>query len=232
MIEWRTTKQNLFAMHSRLNVRVKWKGVYSIIGLCGTQDLVNGRKNFNNKTMTNWNEIAAEHHAAMVEKGFHDNYSHTDLLLRGIEEVGEAAKAWRKNMRVESMPKYYMEYHDGGLNAYDNNIKGTIEEELADIALIMLDFAATNDFYIDPKNTTENENVCDILMDIAGLISNIRTGMQYEEDADRYTILYYINWVFTNLEKLAKGLNIDLEEQVRLKMQYNKTRPHKHGDKN
>ena len=181
--------------------------------------------------MTNWNEIAAEHHAAMVEKGFHDNYSHTDLLLRGIKEVGEAASAWWKNRRVVSMPKYYMEYHAGRLNAYDNNIKGTIEEKLSGIALIMLDFAATNEIEINPVKTIEEDDVAFILMNITESILCIRSEMEDAGGLDIYAVTFDVNGVFSNLEKLAKDLNINLEEQVRLKMQYSKTRPHRHGGK-
>lgn len=191
--------------------------------------------------MTNWNEIAKQHHANMVEKGFHDNYSHTDLLLRGIEEVGEATKAWRKNRRADmagfNASKNVSNIYEISLN-YEVGIKGAIEEELADIALIMLHFSAANNININPAGFVQKDTPIKVLMRISKFICFIDSLCESIEDRDESplvgskTITNYVNSIFSNLEMVAKDLDINLEEQVELKMQYNKTRPYKHGDKN
>jgi NTP pyrophosphatase (non-canonical NTP hydrolase) len=183
--------------------------------------------------MTNWNKLAAEHHAAMVEKGFHEKYSHTDLLLRGIEEVGEASKAWRKNRRA-NMAKFYMALQSGEefTRTYNDVIKGCIEEELADIALIMMDFAATNGHEIEVIGIVLGRKIEDVLMEIAHFICRICNFSDEPDSTDVKNIGIYIKYIFGNLESLAEEFGIDLEEQVKLKMQYNATREYRHGDKN
>jgi len=184
--------------------------------------------------MTNWNELAAIHHAAMVKNGFHEKYSHTDLLLRGIEEVGEATKAWRKNRRADMVG-----FRAGAKvpNIYEIAIKHSWEEELADIALIMMDFAATNEIELSYEFPLFEADVKDSLMTIAKCISSINYFSSIDK-TDEYYVEYWsridgkVHDIFSILESLAKMFDINLEEQVRMKMDYNLTRPRKHGDKN
>ena len=183
--------------------------------------------------MTNWNELAAIHHAAMVANGFHEKYSHTDLLL-SIQEVGEAASAWRKNRRADMVG-----FRAGAKvpNIYEIAIKHSLEEELADIALIMMDFAATNEIDITCDYPPFEADVKDLLMVIVKHISNINHFSSIDK-TDEYYVEYWsrvddkVNDIFVILESLAKMFDINLEEQVRMKMEYNLTRPRKHGDKN
>lgn len=104
--------------------------------------------------MTNWNELAAQHHAAMVANGFHEKYSHADLLLRGIQEAGELASAWRKNRRAD-MILFGVDLQIGVPfeEAYGKHIKYSMEEEVADIILILMDFCATNRIEMVEKET-------------------------------------------------------------------------------
>lgn len=184
--------------------------------------------------MTNWNELAAIHHAAMVKNGFHDKYSHTDLLLRGIQEVGEAASAWRKNRRADMVG-----FRAGAKvpNIYEIAVKHSLEEEFADIALIMMDFAATNDIELSYEFPLFEADVKDSLMTIAKCISSINYFSLIDK-ADEYYVEYWsriddkVHDIFSILESLAKMFDINLEEQVKMKMEYNLTRPRKHGDKN
>jgi len=179
--------------------------------------------------MTNWNELAAIHHAAMVANGFHEKYSHTDLLLRGIEEVGEATKAWRKNRRAD------MVGFCAGVkvpNIYEIAIKHSIEEELADIACIMMDFAATNDIKITYSARVNAAKIEQRLMDTANFILVIYKELHMWETVDMERIESCVKFIFTYLYALAEEFNIDLQEQVKLKMEYNKTREYRHGDKN
>lgn len=177
--------------------------------------------------MTNWNELAKVHHEAMVANGFHENYSHTDLLLRGIQEVGEAASAWRKNRRAKPIVDFL-----DSVSEYEMCIKGTVEEELADIACIMMDYAATNGHEIEVIGIVLGRKIEDVLMEIVHFICRICNFSDEPDSTDVKYIGIYIKYIFGNLESLAEEFGIDLEEQVKLKMQYNKTRPYRHGDKN
>ena len=185
------------------------------------------------KNNTNWNELAAIHHAAMVANGNHINYSHTKLLMWGIEEVGEANAAWRKNRRADMAAfNAFSNKPDNDFLMYVSFIKGTIEEELADIACIMMDFAATSGGEIEVALIEPNEDILQMLIKIASLICKINDLSDAPDYVDTKTIASHNNDIFGNLETIAFVLCIDLEEQVRLKMQYNATRPFRHGDKN
>lgn len=182
---------------------------------------------------TNWNEIAKVHHAAMVANGSHINYSHTRLLMWGIEEVGEANAAWRKNRRADMATfNAFSNKPDNDFLMYVSFIKGTIEEELADIACIMMDYAATSGGEIEVAPLNIGRSVTDVLMEIANFICRIHNLSDAPDYVDVKNIAIYNNAIFANLESLAKDLSINLEEQVKLKMAYNKTREYRHGDKN
>lgn len=112
-----------------------------------------------------------------------------------------------------------------------------MEGVLADIALIMMDFAATNDIELSYEFPLFEADVKDSLTTIAKCISSINYFSSIDK-ADEYYVEYWsriddkVHDIFSVLESLAKMFDINLGEQVRMKMEYNSTRPHRHGDKN
>jgi len=75
-------------------------------------------------------------------------------------------------------------------NIYEIAIKHSLEEELADIALIMMDFAATNDIEIDPASYLFDMDIKDSLMAIVKHISSINHFSSIDK-IDEYYVEYW-----------------------------------------
>lgn len=176
-----------------------------------------------------FNDYRNEAFRIAKEHGFHEQ-AHSDEHLKClvISELMEAVEADRKDKRAQ------MAMFISNLNTKQPNmlkhrnyifglfIKDAVEDELADACIrlfdlagvrnIDLNFAGNTAVEISPKRTfTENVFV----------ITRLLTGIE-----DCYVCVNYgLSMIFT----LAKDLGIDIQRHIELKMEYNRTRPHKHG---
>jgi NTP pyrophosphatase (non-canonical NTP hydrolase) len=100
------------------------------------------------------NELSQQIHANNVEKGFYQGTKNIGEMLCLIHsEVSEALEADRKDrylkkpISVNDLNKYVNgDLFKGG---YDTHIKGTFEEEMADIIIRVLDLCAFKNIDID-----------------------------------------------------------------------------------
>ena len=103
--------------------------------------------------MINLNELRDIAYQCAQDHGFHDKeYSDSHYLMLVITELSEAVEADRKGKRVDTdaqsaydlcqKDKFYA-------YAYDNYIKGTIEEELADTVIRLLDLFGLRNIFLD-----------------------------------------------------------------------------------
>lgn len=186
------------------------------------------------------NKLAAEAHANAVEKGFWEGKpSNEHFLCLVISELMEAVEAdrgshrnrranvdWFKK-RVENsricrgldpeIPK-----ERGYEVIYNETIKGSIEEELADAFIRLLDLAGANNYnlnrfclqHVVTERKTFTENIYAIIKDI----------MNY-----KYSKEEQINYAMHQIRRLSEILKIDLFWHIEQKMAYNWLREHKHG---
>lgn len=189
------------------------------------------------KNKTNWNELAKVHHERMVEKGFEKDYNHAKLLMWGIEEIGELSTALRKGKRANET-QFYMRLHGEDnvefASLYEAHIKGRAEEEMADVMLIIMHFCAKNWIRLieGEYNHLIEKNVLLILANISNFFALNVIVLHERQNTDNVFVRERVISIFNHCLVLAEILDIDLEEQVKLKMRYNLTRPHRHGDKN
>ncbi len=165
-------------------------------------------------------QIAKEH-------GFHDeelSVEHFKCLV--ISELMEAVEADRKGQHanLEDYNDMLYKYNDFE-RAFEMDVKDTVEDELADACIRLLDLSGLaqteicllniNATYIDKESRfTENiYEVCFVLM-------NNHLPLDF---CISTTLLYII--------KLAEVLDIDICKHIELKMQYNRQRPYKHSKK-
>ena len=163
-------------------------------------------------------------------------------LMRIITEMAEAVQADRKN-RHGSIEDYESEIQMGRdiPTAYKNALEGTVESEFADISIRILSLLG----WMNSKSPIK-------------INSNSVLADEYEIGRIQYTIhrsniaadLYRLNGKFSsfvdnessywfvskNLQNIlmrtfaiAHNHNIDLMEYIKLKMQYNESRPYLHG---
>lgn len=183
----------------------------------------------------NLNELRNKAYKCACDHGFHDDEkSNEHFLMLVISELSEAVEADRKGKRadVESYnilskasiertgnPRYFNEV------AFCHKIKDTIEDELADAVIRLLDLAGlkaidTNGIIVlsdvVSKKKTFTENCYAIIKDIVNY---------------KYTLQENVNYSTRQIFKLAEFLGIDLSWHIEAKMKYNELRVAKHGKK-
>lgn len=175
----------------------------------------------------NLQQLVYKAHSNAVEHGFWQRQrSNGHYLMMVITEVAEAVNADRNN-KYANRNRYEEDGED--TEAFVNNIKNTVEDEMADIAIRLADltgviisqgfdlnkieFLKTKWFF---KKYTFTENAYKF---IAALCSDkIKT---------EYRVIYALNYIF----QWAKAMDIDLWYFINLKMRYNIHRPFLHGKK-
>ena len=181
------------------------------------------------------NELATEVHKNAVAKGFWENNpSDEHFLCLVISELMEAVEAdrkgwhaktelFKKNARHITADLEKRTAFRNSLNGYfEIYIKETIEDEISDAFIRLLDLAGAREYDLDhchhldvvtPKRTF-TENVYAIIQEV------VKEG---------YTTFGHVLHSIQNIIKLAEILGFDLEYHVRLKMRYNALREYKHG---
>lgn len=187
----------------------------------------------------NLNTLSKEVYQANKEKGFHDKeHSNETCLMLVITELSEAVEADRKGKRADidsfnllseksksrtGNPNYFNEI------AFCRRIKDTVEDELADAVIRLLDLAGLRVFiirdYSDRETTYKaanknygDKNFAEIIMAVT------RTLAAYGKD-----VSIIINQAILSIEWICEHLSIDLWLHVELKLKYNQSRPYKHG---
>ena len=183
------------------------------------------------------NEWAKQIHENACQHGWHEEKrSPAHFMALIMTEVAEAIEADRNSRRVskDNMVKFVAvtteeeNYHvtDAMFTiAYQEYIKGTVEEELADAVIRILDMAY--EIYGDKMNyedsypfgikrfkqMTFSENAWHFIKDV----------LDSHKISITDSIIFISDW--------AKHLKIDLSWHIEQKMKYNQLRTYKHGGK-
>nr|DAN89879.1 MAG TPA: NTP-PPase-like protein [Caudoviricetes sp.] len=169
-------------------------------------------------------KIACEH-------GFHDKeLSNQHCLMLVISELSEAVEADRKGRRINkelinNWVKLHSETDITFKENFDSYIKDTVEDELADTAIRLLDLAGLRNInlngrtiivYIVSKKKSFTENCYAIIKDIVNY---------------RYTMEECLNYAIRQIFEFANFSDIDLAWHIEQKMRYNELREKMHGKK-
>lgn len=177
------------------------------------------------------NELAKRIHQNAINKGFWDRDLSTEhCLMLVITELSEAVEADRKGKRsnveqyVNSTAKSRIRTDNPmyfNRVSFENNIKDTVEDELADAVIRLLDLAGARSFNIErvlikfpnmKKTFTEN-------------IFRICTEIVYY----KYSMEERVNYAILNIRELCNFIGIDIDWHIEQKMLYNETREKMHG---
>ena len=184
----------------------------------------------------NLNELRDRAYKTACDHGFHDEeLSNEHCLCLVISELMEAVEADRKGKRFNKDAKETYELIQNVKFCkviYKNYIKGSVEEELADAVIRLLDLSGLRNIHLEL-----------VTKDIGDSIDEIA---EYYKD-DTFTEAIYhistlpviyaglcgyntaINETILSIFGLAKHLDIDLIWHVEQKMRYNELRENKHG---
>lgn len=169
--------------------------------------------------MKDLNKLSKEIYEANKAKGFHEEkHSEEHMMCLVISELMEAVEADRNGRRAD-MDNFNRQYDYDWSENYNDYIKGSIDEELADAVIRLLDTAGALGVNANLFNTNVSvfgnsftEKIYDIVSGIT--MNNANTSIPYG---------------IGRIEKLCSSLNIDLWQHVDLKLKYNSLRPYKHG---
>lgn len=177
-------------------------------------------------TQQELNKLSQSAYENAKAHGFHNKeYSDAHWFMLILCEVAEAVEADRKGdysgfskNDIEEDLKLGEDFND----IYRSHIKGSVEEELADIAIRLLDLSGLR------GKPFENLTVCvfgetSFVEDMYSL-SRIITNWSY-------TTYARINGAMAQLCAICNKYHIDLKQHILWKMEYNKIRPMLHGKK-
>ncbi|PXV66900.1 DnaA-like protein [Dysgonomonas alginatilytica] len=188
--------------------------------------------NFNTKrtkmTRPDLTPLSKKVYAANKEKGFHD-HPHPDKhhLCLIVSELMEAVEAHRKGKKADLTKFYYCtknntesEHKSGFVKSFNTYIKDTIEDELADAVIRLLDFAGARNYDLNNiafssqivKAKTFTESIWEVITELVAC----------EEEESVYCTI-------SQIEELCNRMFISLWEHVDLKLKYNRTRPYRHN---
>ena len=173
-----------------------------------------------------------------VEHGFHEDVK-PDAFYLGLvmSEAGEAINADRKGRHAnikgfeEDLGK--MPFMD----CFEEYIKNSVEDEIADIIIRLLDFAGLKGYTLLisgfselPSNaiieTFAGNGLAGTLFHLNGVLSD-----SLEDDTTKATVGIVINIISDCFDKLTGGSDHDLWWFVKQKMRYNELRPMLNGKK-
>lgn len=191
----------------------------------------------------NLNELRDRAYKNAVAHGWHEeDKSDQHWLCLVISEIMEATEADRKGKHADVDTFKYVieddlrkrhlagkEYEASFIDNFREFIKDSVEDELADACIRLLDLAGLRGIEFDILNQimydfnekqtdstfTEHMYYCSLLM----------TRENYDIEMKVNTALAYIILLCKNV------LNIDIYCHIEQKMKYNETRPYKHGNK-
>ena len=194
------------------------------------------------------NELIKTAHADAKAKGWWDEERNTgEILMLIVSECGEALEAHRSgkqaaldvfDMEVEPC-MYYLSSGSAVrrteipksvlVSSFEEHIKDSFSDELADIVIRIADFIGGEGLPIHPINREqsvesiqsgdlpETDNTGEALLDVVKELLSPKGGMGLRA------------WeAILAVGRIAAMHNIDLWRHIELKLAYNRTRPHRH----
>lgn len=181
-----------------------------------------------------WNKLRDWAHQTSVEHGFYENKpSNIHFLCLIISELMEAVEADRINKRAVLYSwegeRYGVfsdqTFHSGNIHFkanFEEFIKNTLEDELADVVIRCLDLAGANNidipFGTPPAIRNQGNTFTEKVWFIAGVLTNQGVSLTKK-----------LHTTIGHCFQLASEYNIDLLWHIKKKMMYNSLRGQKHG---
>lgn len=179
----------------------------------------------------NLNKLRDKAYKCAVAHGWHDeNLSDEHFLCLVISELMEAVEAARKGMHANRANfEYYMKQRkrDDGefMYAFKQDIKDSVEDELADACIRMLDLAGLRGYDLDSFDYEGSDT--EDYSDMTFTESMFRICVYVTDNFYRDEPFILLNEIFA----FCRDRNIDIFWHIKQKMKYNELRPYKHGDK-
>jgi len=192
------------------------------------------------------NELALTIHSINIEKGFwkkgQTDCDNTRIKLLVVSELFECFEAHRKGKTVDDYELFgvnelfvnYINFpnefatKNNFVRNFELHVKDTIEDEIADTMIRLLDYAAflKVDFEDLDSDISNRYFSGDFIIDIDSLIDSSLFLLKGEN-----LQLYNILVCYQNIVDFAAAHLINLPLNIKLKIAYNRTRDKMHGKK-
>jgi len=176
------------------------------------------------------------------EHGFHDEkLSVEHFLMLVITEISEAVEADRRNLHANLHGFEIckgLTYND----RFKNYVKDSVEDEMADVAIRLFDICGTlritpidrTDYrevlYNDFRSYYRRYSFCERAFVLSSILCRA-DGASLTDDGTGTSLPNIIGAALYFLFFMAEDMNVDFIRHIELKMEYNETRPKKHGKK-
>lgn len=175
------------------------------------------------------NKLRDEAFETAKAHGWHDEElpDETCLMLI-ITEVSEAVQADRAENYADRLSfDIQMSHGEDFKTTFDVNIKNSIEDELADVVIRCLDLAGLHDYDLSHAKAVSEHNLLTINDELPKFAYRMCQLLTDEKE----TVESRINYCIASVIAYCEQKDIDIEWYVTQKMEYNKLRPFRHGNK-
>lgn len=179
----------------------------------------------------NLNELRNRAYKNAVSHGWHEeNLSNEHFLCLVISELMEAVEADRSDKHTNrDIFEYYMKQRrrddEEFMYAFKHDIKDSVEDELADACIRLLDLAGLRGYDLDSFDYEGSDT--EDYSDMTFTESMFRICVYVTDNFYRDELYILLNEIFA----FCRDRNIDIFWHIEQKMKYNELRPYKHGNK-
>lgn len=166
-------------------------------------------------------KLRDEVHATAVSKGWWDkDPENSELLFLIITELAEAFEDYRNGKPLDVIE-------------YEGEKPTGFPTELADAYIRILDYCggrniSIQSWYDTPYTPTLPMNLGAAFLTLSGKLSVI---MDFIATGSKPSVSLCLAEVLKGIEEIARRSNVDLQDVIKIKVAYNKTRSHRHGGK-
>ncbi len=183
------------------------------------------------------NDFISRAYKTACEHGFHDkslSVGHCMMLV--LSEIGEAVEADRNGCSLRGDLGMFEDAFRTRpfIYCFNDYVKDTVEDELADVCIRLFDMCGVFDVIPDYLSAGDMRDTFDALckdMSFCERCFMLSCLLCRCEDLDTNSLSSIIGGALTFISCMADEMGIDLVRHIELKMEYNETRPKKHGKK-
>lgn len=181
-------------------------------------------------------DLVSNSYRVARQHGFHEDYhSPAHYMMLVLSEIGEMVEADRKNRRFDI--EKYRNAFDSDIVMFEKYVKDTFEDEMADVVIRLCDFCGSlnvlpqmNDVMVDMSDEFAkffgDKSICEQCFALSSMVVDIERASYDADDSEmRKRLGSTLSFIF----EMANYHGIDLLWHVDRKMEYNESRPRRHG---
>lgn len=181
-------------------------------------------------------DLVSNSYRVARQHGFHDDYhSPAHYMMLVLSEIGEMVEADRKNRRFDI--EKYRNAFDSDIVMFEKYVKDTFEDEMADVVIRLCDFCGSlnvlpqmNDVMVDMSDEFAkffgDKSICEQCFALSSMVVDVERASYDADDSEmRKRLGSTLSFIF----EMANYHGIDLLWHVDRKMEYNESRPRRHG---